>query len=408
MKLQRIKIRDLGKIVTGNTPPRKEPDYYGTAYPFIKPTDIELDSRFTYNPEECYSEKAFEKYKNSLIPKGSTCVVTIGSIGKKITMAHTDCFINQAMNAVIPYDNFDKHYVFYLLKYNLYKVKALDSGTSSGRENVSKSSFGGIEVDVCLDKGLQKEIGEILCAYDDLIENNQRRSTLLEEAAQCLYRLMNRAVGENYTTRQMDEICKVQGGGTPSTKVPLYWQNPDVLWFTPTDLTSSASTVLLNSEKKISQRGLKESSAKLFPPKTIMMTSRASIGYFGIINQPSSTNQGFINIIPNEEYYRYFLLFNLRERKDELIANANGSTFLEISKTNFRRLTIKIPNDESRLKAFEVSVQRYFDFEENLLKQNLLLRQARDILLPRLMNGEIDLQYANGVHEGISEQLTSV
>lgn len=164
------KIKELGSIVTGNTPPRSKSEFYGSHTLFVKPTDIEKNTKHTYKPEECYSELAYEKYKRSLIPKGSTCVVTIGSIGEKITKAHCNLFINQAMNAVVANDNFDKDFVFYLLKQNLGQLKLLDSGTASGRENVSKSSFSNIKVKAPVNKetqALQKD-GTIL---DDFEEN---------------------------------------------------------------------------------------------------------------------------------------------------------------------------------------------------------------------------------------------
>ena len=154
--MKKIKVGQLGKIVTGNTPPRNQPDLYGKAIIFIKPTDISETSKYTCFPEECYSEKGANKYSASLIPKGSTCVVTIGSIGKKMTMAHTECFINQAMNAIIPNEDYDNEYVYYLLKNNLSKLKSIDSGTSSGRENVSKSAFSNMELHVI-------EIGRASC-----------------------------------------------------------------------------------------------------------------------------------------------------------------------------------------------------------------------------------------------------
>ena len=186
--IKKIKIQDIGKIITGNTPPRSNPELYGTFIPFIKATDIIESSKFTYYPEEGYSELGFQKYQNSLICKGATCVVTIGSVGKKLTMAHCDCFINQAMNAVIPNDNYDDEYIYYLLKNNIYKLKMLNSGTASGRENISKSAFSNMEIEVILDKEKQIIIGKILSTYDDLIENNQKQIKLLEEAAQRLYK----------------------------------------------------------------------------------------------------------------------------------------------------------------------------------------------------------------------------
>ena len=186
--IKKIKIQDIGKIITGNTPPRSNPELYGTFIPFIKATDIIESSKFTYYPEEGYSELGFQKYQNSLICKGATCVVTIGSVGKKLTMAHCDCFINQAMNAVIPNDNYDDEYIYYLLKNNIYKLKMLNSGTASGRENISKSAFSNMEIEVILDKEKQIIIGKILSTYDDLIENNKKQIKLLEEAAQRLYK----------------------------------------------------------------------------------------------------------------------------------------------------------------------------------------------------------------------------
>ena len=188
MKWEKVEIGQLGEVITGNTPPRKNPELYGDYIPFIKPTDMEIDRRYTLNPEECYSELGFEKYRKSLILKGSTCVVTIGSIGKKMTQAYTDCFINQAVNAVSPNKNYDKDFVYYLLKNNLYKVKGSDSVTSSGRENVSKSSFSSIDVKVIKDLPTQRKIASILSAYDELIENNLKRIKLLEEATRIAYK----------------------------------------------------------------------------------------------------------------------------------------------------------------------------------------------------------------------------
>ncbi len=389
MKWEKVEIGQLGEVITGNTPPRKNPELYGDFIPFIKPTDIEIDRRFTPNPEECYSEVGFEKYRKSLIPKGATCVVTIGSIGKKITQAITDCFINQAVNAVIPNENYDADFVFYLLKNNLDKVKGLDSGTSSGRENVSKSSFSSIEVKVVKHLPTQRKIASILSAYDDLIENNLKRIKLLEEKAFLRYKQIVRE--EKMAEFLIEEVCETLGGGTPATGDRRYWDEGEILWFSPTDLTKHHSIVLLDSEKKITELGLQKSSAKLVPAKTILMTSRASIGYFGLINKPASTNQGFINIIPFNDNHRAYMLFDLKNRKEEIIGNANGSTFLEISKGKFRQMKIKLPQDEKVLIDFEQEFEITFNFIENLLKQNTKLREARDILLPKLMNGQIEV-----------------
>lgn len=189
MSWAEISIGDIGKIITGDTPPRKNTEYYGSAYPFIKPTDMKIGQRLTTTYEEGYSEDGFEKYRKKLIPTGSTAVVTIGSIGQKLTWLHTDSFVNQAVNAVVPnQDKFDSLYIYYLLKHNLNLVKQADTGASSGRENVSKSNFSALKIWACLDLNTQKQIAEILDALDSSIETNQRRIALLEDAARRLYR----------------------------------------------------------------------------------------------------------------------------------------------------------------------------------------------------------------------------
>ena len=251
----------------------------------------------------------------------------------------------------------------------------------------------------------QKRIAYILSTYDDLIENNLKRIKLLEETAQNIYKEwfvnfrfpnyentpFNEETGlpVGWEIKKMDEIMQISGGGTPSTKEPNYWDG-EILWFSPTDLGKSTSLILLNSSKKITSEGLSKSSAKLLPPMTILMSSRATIGLFGMINKECSTNQGFINIIPKEIIYRYYILQNLISRKNEIIGKATGTTFKEISKGVFNSMIIMKPKSDV--------IKLYFDFADSIFKQveiieiqNQKLKEAKDILLPRLMNRTIEV-----------------
>ena len=397
-------ISDLGRIVTGNTPPRNQPELYGDYTPFIKATDISENEKHTYLPEEGYSESGHKKYIRSLIPKGSTCVVTIGSIGKKMTMAHCDCFINQAMNAIIPNEHFDNEYVYYAVKNVIGNLKALDSGTASGRENVSKSAFSKMEVTITDDIISQRKIGSILAAYDDLIENNQKQIKLLEEAAQRLYKewfVDLRFPGHEHTKivdgvpagwekLHISDVCDTIGGGTPSTKVKEYYQNGSIPWVTPTDITKNNSLVLLDTATKITNEGLNNSSAKMVPPGTILMTSRASVGFFGICNFPVCTNQGFISCVPYQHDAQMYLLYNLLNRVDEIRTKAGGSTYLEISKKTFRDFEIVVP-DTQVLTLFQMTAEKSIEQIRILSTQILKLQQARDRLLPKLMSGEVEV-----------------
>ncbi|GMU42633.1 MAG: restriction endonuclease subunit S [Xanthomonadales bacterium] len=249
----------------------------------------------------------------------------------------------------------------------------------------------------------QRAIAEVAQAYDDLIATNQRRIALLEDAARRLYRewfvhmrfpghesvKVKDGVPDGWLPLTLGDVCDAVGGGTPSTTRPEYWGG-DVVWVTPTDVTRNDCIALLDSEKRITQAGLSNSSAKLVPRETILMTSRASIGYFALMDKPACTNQGFISVLPKRLNSRMFLLFNLLSRVDEMISLATGATFKEISKKTFRSLPVLWPAADP-LKSFEDRVYPLIQQVRLIKKQNQQLVQARDVLLPKLMSGQLDV-----------------
>ena len=272
---------------------------------------------------------------------------------------------------------------------------------------------------------VQRRIADMLSAYDDLIENNRRRIAILEGTARFAYRKWfgggvvretrdvrrdkegRETIDETHVSRfssktprvsrlsshaqpktvPLGEICQSFGGGTPKTGVAEYW-NGDIPWVVPTDVTRNSCLALLDSERKITALGLEKSSAKMLPANAILMTSRASVGYFAIADFPVCTNQGFISIVPNDFTWRWYLLFNLMSRVEEIRGNAKGSTFPEISRARFRSMDIPVPDKES-LAAFNDIVTPLMQQVRTLSKQSAALAAARDMLLPRLMKGEV-------------------
>ena len=249
---------------------------------------------------------------------------------------------------------------------------------------------------------IQHRIATILSRYDSLIENYQKQIKLFEEAAQRLYKewfvdlhfpghentKIVDGVPEGWEKKKIAEICDTIGGGTPSTKNVAYYEGGTISWVTPTDITRNNCLCLLSTEKKITKEGLDHSSAKLLPPETILMTSRASVGYFGICDFEVCTNQGFISCIPFEKDYQMFLLYNLMNRVEEIRIKAGGSTYLEISKSVFRNLNIIYPSSSIACR-FQRKAHRILDSIKSLAKQIRLLTEARDRLLPKLMSGEL-------------------
>ena len=188
MEMKTVHIGELGDIKTGSTPSKKNHDNYGDYALWIKPTDINPEEKYTRVVEEMFSEKAANDCRSRLIPAHSICVPCIGTVGTKLTMTPCDCFVNQSINAIIPHKEYDNDYVYYLLLNFLPNLKSINKGTASGREYIAKSAFENIEIQVHADINVQRAIGRILSAYDDMIDNCKRQIALLEEAAQRLYR----------------------------------------------------------------------------------------------------------------------------------------------------------------------------------------------------------------------------
>ena len=323
-------------------------------------------------------------HRYALIPEGFR-----GCLGRRMAL------IRPNPEKVVP-----RFLHYYFLCHRWYSV--VESNVISGAtvDRIPLTRFPDFEVRLP-DIETQTRIAAILSAYDALIENNRQRIQLLEQAARLLYKewfvrlrfpghehvKIKDSVPEGWEKKTIADVCETVGGGTPSTKVAEYWDG-DVTWVVPSDVTKNDCLVLLDSERKITTKGLRESSAKRVPAETILMTSRASVGFFALMDFEVCTNQGFINIIPHDEETRIYLLFNLMSRVTEIRSNAKGTTYPEISKGHFRRMEIIIPEKTFLIEFTNISSD--IIRQERCLKRSITqLTQARDLLLPRLMSGEV-------------------
>lgn len=251
----------------------------------------------------------------------------------------------------------------------------------------------------------QKSIAQILSTIDDKIENNLAINKTLEEMAMALYKhwfvdfgpFQNSefveselgSIPKGWEVRKIGDVIETLGGGTPSTTKNEYWENGEILWYSPTDLTRENSMYSFDSAKKINVLGLQKSSAKLFPANSLLMSSRATIGLLTISTKEACTNQGFITMLPNEKLTIYQLYFWIKHNMELIISKSNGSTFKEISKSNFRDLNIVVANDIE--KYIEESKDIFEQIKNNTL-ENQTLTQLRDTLLPKLISGEVRLK----------------
>ena len=284
----------------------------------------------------------------------------------------------------------------------------------------------------------QRAIAHILGTLDDKIELNRKQNETLEATAQAIFkawfvdfepvhakmegrwqrgqslpglpahlydlfpdRLIESELGEipeGWRHSTIGEEVAVCGGSTPSTKEPKFWEGGQHCWATPKDLSTLKFPVLLGTDRKITDAGLARISSGLLPVGTVLLSSRAPIGYLAIAEVPTAINQGFIamkcdGILPNT-----FVLQWCRENMDAIIGNANGSTFQEISKSNFRPIPVVVPS-KPVLEGYQaLSGSLYQQIADNE-RQSRTLAQLRDTLLPKLISGELRIQNIRAVEK---------
>lgn len=197
-------------------------------------------------------------------------------------------------------------------------------------------------------------------------------------------------VPKGWAVKPVGDAVDCLGGGTPDTKESSYWEPAEHCWTTPKDLSGLQSPVLLRTERQLSTLGLAKVSSGLLPAGTLLLSSRAPIGYLAIAQMPVAVNQGYIAIPRGGELSPLYMLFWCRQNMEAIKARANGSTFMEISKKAFRPIPALVPTVEV-LDAFASIADPLFERLIENERQTQTLTQLRDTLLPRLISGQLRL-----------------
>jgi type I restriction enzyme S subunit len=254
----------------------------------------------------------------------------------------------------------------------------------------------------------QRRIASILSAYDDLIENNTHRIQILEEMAQAIYRewfvefrfpghedvqIVDSELGPipgGWRALPLSEVCtRMQSGSTPPRDESEWWEHGDIDWYTTTELRDG---FLVASQETISQRALQQKRARLFEAGTVLMAIYGrSIGRLGVLISQSSCNQAALGMVANREFISQpHLYWYLRALRDHFFAIAQGAAQQNISKEKVASARILVPAQPVS-QAFGELVDPLWKLQRNLTVATQNLRLTRDLLLPRLISGEIDV-----------------
>ena len=404
---KKVKLKDCClKIGSGSTPKGGSTVYIESGTSLIRSQNV-YNLSFDYNGLTHITEDAANKLKGVTIFNDDILLNITGDSVARTCIVPKNVLparVNQHVAIIRPdSEKMNSRFLNYYLASPRMQAHMLSLAVGKGasRNAMTKQMIENFDVP-CPPISTQHRIATILSRYDSLIENYQKQIKLLEEAAQRLYKewfvdlhfpghentKIIDGVPEGWEKKKIVEVCDTIGGGTPSTKEVSYYEGGTISWVTPTDITRNNSLCLLSTEKKITQEGLSHSSAKMLPPGAILMTSRASDGFFGICDFEVCTNQGFISCVPFKQDFQMYLLYNLKNRVEEIRIKAGGSTYLEISKSVFRNFDIICPSNNV-VGLFQREAHCFLDRMRNNAKQIRLLTEARDRLLSKLMSGEI-------------------
>lgn len=237
----------------------------------------------------------------------------------------------------------------------------------------------------------QSAIAEVLSSLDDKIDLLHRQNKTLEQLAETLFRQwFVEEADESWEYGTINDVVSIKGGTTPSTTENKYWDG-DIHWTSPRDLSNTTSIFLFDTSRKITEEGLKQISSGLLPVGTLLLSSRAPIGYLALTEIPVAINQGYIAIICDKIVSNYFMFLWCKANMDTIENAGNGSVFQEISKSAFRTLEFLIPPQE-KLRHFDTEIEPVFQKIKSNTQQIRTLTQLRDTLLPKLMSGEVKIK----------------
>jgi type I restriction enzyme S subunit len=246
---------------------------------------------------------------------------------------------------------------------------------------------------------LQKRVAEILSTYDDLIENNRRRMVLLEEAARQVYqewfvrlrfpghehtRIVD-GVPEGWERKTALDSLQILSGGTPKTTNPDYWDG-EIPFYTPKDSTDGIW--VMDCERTITDLGLKNCNSKLYPKETVFISARGTVGKLNMAQRPMAMSQSCYALVGKGHLSQTFVFAAMQVAVNSLRQQAVGAVFDAIIVDTFKRIELLVP-DAKIIRLFDETIRPMFEQVENLTLQNQKLRAARDLLLPKLMSGEI-------------------
>lgn len=375
------KLGEIIKIVGGGTPKTSECRYWNGNIPWLSVVDFNNDRKYVYETEKHISIEGLNNSSTKILSKGDIIISARGTVGA-MAMLGKDMAFNQSCYGIQPTKLVDRDYLYYLLFSSIQELKHNSHGGVF--DTITRDTFDTIEI-LLPPLSEQKRIASILGSLDDKIDLLHRENETLEAMAETLFRkwFIEDAKDELSETI-LGDVVETTSGGTLSRKNEKYYQNGTIDWVKSKELNG---TFLLETEEKITEDAVANSSAKFIPANSVLIAMYgATVGENAIITKEMTCNQAICALIPNENYPYTYLFLWAKLMKEEFINLACGAAQQNISQVLIKQQ--QVCSDIDAVKQFHSTTEPLF----NKIKQNEIqlssLKDIKNIILPKLMNNE--------------------
>ena len=366
-------------------------DFTKDGIKIFKITQIKDNGQIDISSCDYIESSRLESFKKFIIKKGDILMALSGATIGKIARFNSDEIVlqNYRVGNFQPLDDkkLSKNYFYYFLTSDYGYQQILANMTQSAQENVGKEDIHKMHVFLPPFKE-QTIIASILSSLDDKIDLLHRQNKTLEQLAETIFRQwFVEEAEENWEEKSLYDAIELVGGGTPKTEINEYW-NGNIKWLAGGDIASNHKGFVMDAEKSITEVGLNNSSTKLLPKFSTIITARGTVGKYCILSEPMTFSQSNYGIKPKFEGCYFFTYLLIAHCVDELLSAAYGSVFDTITTNTFKEQKVSLPQSEE-IEHFEKRIKIYF---EKILANQLQIKtltQLRDELLPKLMSGEV-------------------
>ncbi|EFJ1934610.1 restriction endonuclease subunit S [Escherichia coli] len=411
------KLSDLGSFRRGKSRhrPRNDPKLFKNGvYPLVQTGEVKQASLYLNNHHSCYNE--FGLSQSEIWPENTLCITIAANIAETALLSYPMCFPDSIVGFNAYQEESSEIFMHYVFTYIRRAIQ--NSASGSIQDNINIDYLTGLKFKVPL-KSYQDKIVSVLSVLDNKIDLNNRINAELEAMAKTLYdywfvqfdfpdangkpyktsggkmeynATLKREIPAGWKSGTLDDLGQIVGGSTPTTSRPENFTTNGTPWITPNDLSDNQSNKFISrGAQDVSVEGIKSASLKTYPAGTVLLSSRAPIGYMAIARNELTTNQGFKSFIPSKNYSTEYVYYAVKNSLPVIMQNASGSTFKEVSGSVLKSIDVMLPAF-SVVDDFTKTVAGIFSRQDKLEQENQQLTALRDWLLPLLMNGQVTVK----------------